>query len=215
MASPDPNNTGSFTVASENPVYVMGNYNANDAGFGNPHASAAVIADAVTLLSRNWNDLYSFDATSSTYGSPTNPGSSSPPVSPPTSGNPGRPAKSSNFRLAVCAGKNQNFSRASVAGTPSSDFGTDGGMNNFLRLLENWGSPPNGQQTLGYRGSLVSLYYSNYATGVFKCCNTVYKAPVRNFSFDTDFQNFALLPPGTPNFEDVVNVGFRQIFDRR
>ena len=101
-ASPDPNNTGAFTVASENPVYVMGNYNANDAGFGNAHASAAVIADAVTLLSKSWDDKNSFN-------SPTNAA--------------GRPATSSNYRMAVCAGKNQNFSRASVAGAPSSDFG--------------------------------------------------------------------------------------------
>ena len=108
-----------------------------------------------------------------------------------------------------------NFPWAAVAGVVSSDFGTDGGMHNFLRLLENWGHAPNGQQTLGYRGSLVSLFYSQYATGVFKCCQSVYQAPIRSFSFDTDFQNFALLPPGTPNFEDVVNVGFRQIFDRR
>ena len=188
-ASPDPNNTQAFTLASENPVYVSGNFNANDAGVGDPHGSAAIIADAVTLLSNAWTDDNSF----------ANPVSAA-----------GRPAASGNFRVAILAGKNMNFPWAAVSGAPASDFGTDGGLQNFLRLLENWTG-----QALGYRGSLVSLYYSNYATGVFKCCNTVYKAPVRNFSFDTDFQNFALLPPGTPNFEDVVNVGFRQIFDRR
>ncbi|HTC78778.1 MAG TPA: hypothetical protein VK657_09185, partial [Terriglobales bacterium] len=187
--SPDPNNTQAFTFASENPVYVSGNFNANNAGFGDPHGSASVIADAVTLLSAAWDDSLSL----------TNP--TAPSL---------RPAVNGNFRMAICAGKNMNFRRSLVAGTPSSDFGTDGGVQNFLRLLESW----NGR-TLGYRGSLVSLYYSQYATGVFKCCQSVYQAPNRNFSFDTDFQTFALLPPGTPNFEDVVNVGFRQIFDRR
>ena len=187
--SPDPNNTQAFTFASENPVYVSGNFNANNAGFGDPHGAASVIADAVTLLSGAWDDSLSL----------TNP--TAPSL---------RPAVNGNFRMAICAGKNMNFRRSLVAGTPSSDFGTDGGVQNFLRLLESW----NGR-TLGYRGSLVSLYYSQYATGVFKCCTSVYQAPVRNFSFDTDFQTFALLPPGTPNFEDVVNVGFRQIFDRR
>ncbi len=52
-----PAGTGGFTVASEEPAYILGNYNANDAaGFGDPHASSAVIADTVTLLSKNWNN---------------------------------------------------------------------------------------------------------------------------------------------------------------
>jgi hypothetical protein len=47
-------------IASENPVYVQGHWNANAAGFGNPHVGTAVIADAVTLLSGAWNDRNSF-----------------------------------------------------------------------------------------------------------------------------------------------------------
>ena len=42
-----PAGTGGFTVAAENGVYLRGNYNANASGFGDPHAAAAVIADAV------------------------------------------------------------------------------------------------------------------------------------------------------------------------
>ena len=49
-----------LTIASENPVYIQGNWNANGAGFGNPHVATAVLADAVTLLSNNWNDRNSF-----------------------------------------------------------------------------------------------------------------------------------------------------------
>ena len=52
---------GGFTVASENPVYIQGDYNSNsgDPTWANPnanepdHAAAGVIADAVTLLSNN------------------------------------------------------------------------------------------------------------------------------------------------------------------
>ena len=44
------NDDGGFTLASENPAYVLGDYNAAG-GFGDPHASASVIADTVTLLS--------------------------------------------------------------------------------------------------------------------------------------------------------------------
>ncbi|MFQ5929834.1 MAG: pilus assembly PilX N-terminal domain-containing protein, partial [Acidobacteriota bacterium] len=55
-----PDGSGGFTVASENIVYVKGNYNADDAGYGDPHASAAVIADAASFLSKNWQDWHSW-----------------------------------------------------------------------------------------------------------------------------------------------------------
>jgi hypothetical protein len=80
-------------------------------------------------------------------------------------------------------------------------------VQNFVRLLESW----NGT-TLNYSGSLVSLYFSYYGTGVYKCCNSVFSPPTHNYTFDADFQSLAAEPPGTPQFEDVVNVGFRQDF---
>ncbi|MEJ2080436.1 MAG: hypothetical protein P8Z74_20980, partial [Acidobacteriota bacterium] len=63
-----------------------------------------------------------------------------------------------------------------------------------------------------YEGSLVSLYYSEYATGIYKCCNAVYSPPDRDYKFDTEFLEPDKLPPGTPMFKDIVNLGFRQIF---
>jgi hypothetical protein len=59
---------------------------------------------------------------------------------------------------------------------------------------------------------MISMYYSQYATGTFKCCNVVYGAPVRNYSFDTLFLNPANLPPGTPMFQDVVSLSYHQGF---
>ena len=50
--------------ASENPVYVQGNYNASNDPVANPtqaHVPASVIADAVTILSNNWRDDRSFE----------------------------------------------------------------------------------------------------------------------------------------------------------
>ena len=76
------------------------------------------------------------------------------------------------------------------AGT-GQDFGTDGGVHNFLRYIEDWG----GADGSVYRGSLVSLYYSQYATGTFKCCTLVYGPPNRNYYFDTAFLDPAKLPP--------------------
>ncbi|HXM99027.1 MAG TPA: hypothetical protein VN982_11180 [Candidatus Dormibacteraeota bacterium] len=176
------NALGGFTLASEQPAYVLGNYNANGGGFGDPHASSAVIADTVTLLSNNWNDLVSFKSPADVSG---------------------RPATTSYYRLAIATGKNINFK---FIGNPQ-DFGTDGGVHNFLRYMENWGG-----QSLNYRGSMASLYFSQYATGVFKCCGTVYSPPTRQYVFDVDFLDLSKMPPGTPKFRDVVNVGFQQVY---
>jgi Tfp pilus assembly protein PilX len=188
------NNGGGFTVASENPVYVKGNYNSDGSdpfwggGAGTtPHAAAAIIADAVTLLSNNWNDANSLN-------NATNLG--------------GRVATTTYYRTAIAGGKNIPFPSpgwANAAGI--NDFGTDGGLHNFLRYLENWGG-----QTLFYNGSLVSMYYSEYDTGTFKCCTTVYSPPTRSYAFDTQFLNPANLPPGTPMFQDVVNLSYHQNF---
>ena len=188
------NGLGGFTLASENPAYVLGNYNAVDGTcsgtscFGDPHASSAVIADTVTLLSNNWSDLTMFK-------NPTKPGS--------------RPASDTWYRVAIATGKNVNFPVAPYAGfaNVANDFGTDGGVHNFLRYLESWGG-----QNIYYKGSMASMYYSMYATGVFKCCTTVYSPPSRNYAFDLDFNDLSKMPPGTPTVTDVVNLGFQQVF---
>ena len=112
--------------------------------------------------------------------------------------------------MAIAAGKSIPFPLpgwANAAGLR--DFGTDGGMHNFLRYLENRGA--NGA-TVNYAGSLISMYYSQYATGIFKCCNSVYGAPNRNYFFDTQFLNPNNLPPGTPMFQDVVSLSYHQNF---
>jgi hypothetical protein len=184
-------NNGGFTVASENPVYVQGDYNSGvtDPFWGGgtnatPHSAAAIIADAVTVLSNNWNDLNSLN-------NPT--------------ARANRAGTQTYYRMAISAGKNIPFPQPGFAGV-SNDFGTDGGLHNFLRYLENWNQP------LNYNGSLVSMYYAEYDTGVFKCCTTVYNPPTRNYFFDTLFLNPANLPPATPMFQDVVNLSYHQNF---
>ncbi|MGA7561252.1 MAG: hypothetical protein WCF61_13735 [Terriglobales bacterium] len=197
LASP-----GGFTVASENPVYVWGNYNTNstDTTWNTPavdeagHAAAAIIADAVTFLSNNWNDLSSVGiGTSSTEVTDFN----------------NRVADTTYYRVAVAGGKNINFPQP-TGWAAANDYGTDGGVHNFLRYLENWGG-----QSFNYKGSLVSLYYSTYGTGIYKCCTTVYSPPTRNDVFDLDFENPAGLPPGTPMFRDVETLSYRQLFTTR
>ena len=183
------NGSGGFTVASENPLYILGNYNSNsgDPFWANqnaadiPHAAAAVIADAVTLLSNSWSDLNDMANT-------TNLGA--------------RNATDTYYRTAIASGKNMNFPQPAGTGN---DFGTDGGVHNFLRYIETW---PN----LYYRGSLISLYYAQYATGIFKCCNLVYSPPSRHYFFDTEFLIPNNLPPGTPELQDINNLTYWQSF---
>jgi hypothetical protein len=179
--------TPGFTVASENPVYLLGNYNAytGNTGFDGPHSYAAVIADAVTFLSNSWSDNNSFRFVDSASN---------------------RVRSETNYRLAIAAGKGINFAKpADVDQNSYADFGTDGGTHNFLRYLEAGGS------NIWYRGSIVSLFYYRQATGTYKCCTAVYGAPTRQYAFDTDFLVPSQLPPGTPRFRDINNLSFRQI----
>ena len=171
-----------LTVTSENPVYVQGNWNADGGGFADPHVATAVIADAVTLLSNDWNDRVSFLEAHDVGG---------------------RDAATTWYRLAIIGGKGLSFTR--IAGA-NADFGTDGGAHNFLRLIEDWGGA-----TLNYRGAIASMFTSRQAVGTYKCCVDVYAPPTRAFAFDTDFLTPALLPPRTPMFRDVNTTGFAQI----
>lgn len=194
-----------FTVVAEEPVYVLGDYNSGPADpfwpsenvLTTPHSAAAIIADAVTLLSNppsaatlptanvGWTDAESLAF----------PGDES-----------NRKGNTSYYRVAVAAGKSIPFPQPTWGGQ---DFGTDGGMHNFLRYLEDRGAAG---ATVNYAGSLISMYYSQYATGVFKCCNVVYSPPNRNYFFDTQFLNPNNLPPGTPMFQDIVSLSYHQAF---
>jgi hypothetical protein len=184
-----------LSIAAENPIYVQGNYNENDQNFttGN-HVATSIIADAVTLLSNGWNDKYSFNCPHSTETS-CNGGKS------------GRVAADTWYRMAVIAGKGKSFGHP---GLRYQDFGTDGGVHNFLRFLERWSG-----KVLNYKGSIVSLYYNRQAVGTYKCGDTnfdnVYRPPTRGYKFDDEFLNPKLLPPQTPRFVDINITGFTQL----
>ncbi len=229
---------GGFTVASENPVYILGNYNTNCPAVGSVgctpfnvnydatwtpatpanaepnHAAAAILADAVTLLSNNWQDWGCTPSTAAgcnatlnkTSGSMVNPFLPRGEVGPPAA-QPSRIAVTTYYRTAIAGGKTIAFNNA--AGNPDAYFGSDGGVHNFLRQLEDWFGIAT-QQSMWYKGSMVSLYFNNYATGTWKCCNLVYTPPDRQYVFDPLFTQFQNLPPGTPMFRNVDNLSYRQ-----
>lgn len=175
-----------FTVVSENPVYIHGDWNWNAATqVTDPHSETSVMADAVTLLSNAWTDANAFrnpyDATQ-------------------------RVRSTNYYRLAIIAGKPPAFAYPNT-GNPNATFGTDGGAHNFLRYLETGSAP----LTTNFLGSIATFYYSRQATGTYKFGSSgVYSAPNRNYGFDTDFLDPAKLPPLTPMFRDINALGFTQ-----
>ncbi|MFT3745173.1 MAG: hypothetical protein QM785_12880 [Pyrinomonadaceae bacterium] len=204
--SATPANTRGFTVATENNMYVDGNYNATSANApptaGNTpyneffpfdtalHIPASIVADGVTILSNAWNDGQSF---------------MSPTVSPYDQSN--RIATSTTIRFAMIAGDTISGRQA----TPNQGGISprlNGGVHNFKRFLENWTG-----QRLDYAGSLINLFNSRNAAGAFKCCNEVYNPPIRNWVFDSTFLDPARLPPGTPFFQYVQTTGFLRTND--
>lgn len=190
-------NTRGFTVASENGVYVKGNYNAtgiNSVGTPTPstdylpqdttlHIPASVAADAITILSNSWDDSnsfrYPFDLNS-------------------------RTAAETYVRFAMLAGDTMS-SKNDTPNQGGGDPRLGGGVHNFKRFLEKWST------RLNYSGSLINLYNSHNNNGSFKCCDTVYSPPTRNWVFDSSFLDAERLPPGTPYFQTLQITGFQRL----
>ena len=74
-----------------------------------------------------------------------------------------------------------------------------GGMENFPRFLETWGSA----NIFTYNGSMVKMFPSLYATGVWGQAN-VYSPPARNWAYDTNFEDPTKLPPQTPSLLKMI-----------
>lgn len=183
-----------YSIASENGIYVLGNYNATGVTiFGSPTQSnqytgaqvpASIVSDAVTILSRNWQDGKSFR-------NPFREGT--------------RTGTNTAVRAALLMG--DTLSSFKTAGGPNSGGGDAflaGGVHNFPRFLENWGS------TLSYCGSLINLFNSRQHNGGHKNGSNTYSPPTRNWVFDASFLDASRLPPGTPFFQFVQMTGFRQ-----
>ncbi len=196
-----PANTRGFTVASENGVYVQGNYNAYGiSSVGTPTPSSAylpsdtsalnipasIVGDSITILSNAWRDSNSF-------------------IFPFSRGS--RTASETHVRFAMLAGD----TITTLNGTPNQGGGDprmNGGVHNFKRFLEDWGGV-----RLNYSGSLINLFNSRVNNAPFKCCTNVYNPPVRNWVFDASFLDINRLPPGTPYFQYVQTTGFQRTND--
>ena len=80
-----------------------------------------------------------------------------------------------------------------------------GGLENFPRFLEDWNP-----EILMFRGSLVSLTFSQQSTGLWGN-GPYYRPPVRDWEFDQRFDQPENMPPGTPVVGNVIHTAFRPI----
>lgn len=171
-----------FSVATQNPLYVLGNYNIQTSTNGSQSLNtsdttytvpAALLADSLTVLSPNWTDDQGFQ----TYS-----------------------GSSSTFDATT-----MTINAAIVVGTmPSTDntaTGFSGGVHNLPRLLEDWSS-----SHLWLNTSILRLWDSQWATNQFRNpagfsptpVNPYYNPPTRHYSFDLNYLNPAKVPPGIP-----------------
>jgi len=81
---------------------------------------------------------------------------------------------------------------------PSNGTYYSGGVENFLRLEENWSGI-----NLAYNGSIVVLFQSQYATSPWPGTGTVYNPPSRTWGFDLNFKQQGKLPPMTPQLRAI------------
>ena len=168
-----------LTVVTPQPMYVQGNYNTQTNTTGGASTAttntaytypAALMADAVTVLSQQWKDTY----TSSTSLS-------------------GRTVTSADtVNAALLVGIDP-----SITANGTKYF--SGGLENYLRLLENWNSEP-----LWYNGSEVAMFNSAYATNYWQSPGVYYQIPTRDWGFDANFMNPNKLPPLAPQVRATI-----------
>ena len=151
--------TGGLTVVSDNPVYIMGDYNN-----GTTWQPSAVIGDAVTILSNKWVQK------DTTWAGNTSIASG------------GRVATATTVNTAIMSGN--VITPDSGLGYNDTGHAYSGGVENFPRFQESWTGV-----NFNYLGSMVSLYASKQASHVWPGTGTVYNPPNRNWSFDQRFIN--------------------------
>jgi hypothetical protein len=160
-----------LTVATPNPLYVLGHYNVATNALGTTNTintfPAALIADAITVLSVDWRDA------------------------------------NSTLALGSRVAANTTVNAAFLAGVvPTSRSSYSGGVENFPRFLEDWSG-----QILTYNGSMVVMYDSKVATGLWQGTGAtigIYNPPVRRWAFDQNFNDVKKQPPGTPSVRALI-----------
>lgn len=164
-----------LAVATPDPVYIVGNWNVQTSANGT--SDAGQNSTTYTYPSAIYADAVTI------LSSSWNPANSAAPIS-------SRAATSDTVNAAILTGN-----------VPSNGENYSGGVENFLRFLEDWTG-----QTLTYNGSLVCLFSSEVANQAWsqEDVGSVYNPPVRNWAYDTNFNNPAKQPPMMPDIRTVL-----------
>lgn len=194
--------TGGVTIVTNRPMYVLGDYNTT------VWRPAALMSDAITFLS-NPPHATMGNAAPTPSGSRCSVVTGWCDVMMPTGAQ--RTARNTTVNAAILAGHSATTCDWQRAGCGANQYG--GGLENFPRFLENWG----GGTTFTYTGSLVSLFTSMYANGLWSNAlgtpaATYYTPPTRNWQFDINFRFPQRLPPGTPSVGTVIQTAYRPIY---
>jgi hypothetical protein len=180
--------SGGITIATENPIYVQGDFNTGrtssrepPSNTGDPtHPTATgytqqpslIAADAISLLSNNWNDV------------------------------------NSTAPLANRAATNTTVNAALIGGTVPTNANGDGsysgGAENFVRLLEDWSTNSN---TFTYYGSMIQFYRSAQANQPWGSNLNTYSSPLLRWYFDKSLTTNS--PPSTTKSQ-MATVSYLQ-----
>lgn len=226
-----------LTIVSDEAVYVQGDYNLDGdnpttSGITEEWRPAAVLSDTVNVLSNAWK-LDDSNSREYNSGLPTNVINIGVNTSNQDTNDERRSAIETTMNVAFLSGT--EITGGENGATYQENNINSGGVNNYPRFHEHWGDddqvPSSGQdcdavygatQTrhcFNYRGSFVSLEEPRRVNSDF-CgsynvtnCN-IYTPPVRNWDFDTRFNDAANLPPLTPRAVYLKQELFRRDFDR-
>jgi len=202
IPSPSFCNDRGLTIATNAPLYLVGNYNAdgsvhsNDAQLiehshyqdsaGNYYDEppASFMCDTFTLLSNRWaSNNRQYSAESSTSNRSAN--------------------IFTEVSAAILTGLMPTIPEGAVA-EPASGA-QSGGAHNFPRFLEKWST------TLTLRTSMVALYESEVHTAPMPDNHShYYGPPTRDWGFNENFEN-GVYPPGTPNVRTFRRTTFSDI----
>jgi hypothetical protein len=199
---PDVNgNPLGFSVASNNGIFVQGDYNTTQiAVTGNPpliNNPSAIMADAVTAVSPVWSATESSQPIANRVAQQTSnfpvAANGINPTSPGTVGG-------MTINAAILTGN-----------TPSTSDTNSGGVQNLVRMEEDWWTP---QLTLTLNGSLGQLFVSDYFKGAYvgngvqpSINDKVYVQPaIRNMDYDTGFKTRS--PNSTPTTTSFTRGDF-------
>lgn len=145
---------------------------------------AAVMADSFNVLSANW--------TTDTRSTQTLSN---------------RTPTATTINSALLSGTDTT---GNIEGSGGQNGAYNGGLENYPRFHENW----NSAVTFTYRGSFVSLNRPRHVNGTWVYGGAVYTAPVRNWNYDTAFNDAAYLPPITPRFVYLRQELFVRDFEK-